>query len=80
MSDYRPPTDESEALREIHAYLFKPPMTGGKSRAEQLDNLLAILRSGKLSGRVLVWFGGGAMALIGAYNTIGALLMKWGGQ
>jgi hypothetical protein len=80
VTKYEPPTDDDEALREIHAYLFKPPMTGGKSRAEQLDNLLSILRSGKMSGRVLIWLGGGAMAAIGFYNTVGAALAKWSGQ
>ncbi len=79
MDKYRRPADESEAVREIHEFLFKPLTIGGKSRAEQMDNLLAILRSGKMSARVLVWVGGGALAVIGAYNTIAATLLKWGG-
>ena len=80
MSEYNRPENETEAVRELHEYIFKPTMMGGKSRAEQLDNLLAILRSGKLSGRIIIWVGGGAMAAIGAWNTVGAALSKWGGQ
>ncbi len=60
--------EEHEMIRRVHDYLFVPPIEGKPSRARQVDELLSVVRAGKLAGRLLLWVAGVAGA-IGAIWT-----------
>ena len=58
-------SSDSERIASLYDYLMKPPVEGRPSRAQQLDDLLVGVRTGKLTIRAFMWFAG-AVAAIGA--------------
>lgn len=54
--------EEHEMMKEVHDFLFKPPIHGKASRSEQVDEVLGAVRAGKLGTRVLLWLAGMATA------------------
>lgn len=70
-------TEEQERmLKEVHAmlpkiemtydFLYKPPLEGRPTRAMQVDDLLAAVRSTRGVARIIIWIA----ALVVAISTI----------
>ena len=74
MTDYKPPHDVTEAVLEIHEYLFKPADKVQSARVEQLDRLLLERRNLGLGFRVVAWVGGGAVFLLGFWDQVRKLI------
>ena len=62
--------EEHQMMREVHEWLFKPPISGKPPRAHQLDDALAGIRAGKMFTRVLLYAAGFIVAVGGSYGTI----------
>lgn len=56
---------EMEKLDEIHAFFFQEHIKGQPSRAQQIDEVLMAVRTGRNAFRAVAWMLGG-VALIGA--------------
>lgn len=78
MTEYKKPENPDEAAMDIHEWLFKPQL-GYAPRSTQLDGVMKVMRGGKFTSRVIIWAGGGMLALIGAWNTIATAAAKLGG-
>jgi hypothetical protein len=76
--EYQKPESAEEAALEVHEWLFRAT-NGYPSNADQLVGMMKIMRGGRFSARILIWIGGGTMALIGGWNTITAALARFGG-
>ena len=76
--EYKPPTDHNAAIMEIHRALYEPQQ-GMPPRLDQIDALLKITRSSKGLARILLWLGGGGLAMIGAYRSVADAIAKVGG-
>jgi hypothetical protein len=69
----------SEQIRAIHAleeksdFWHKPSVAGGRTRAQQVEDLLSALRAGGLVSRALLWVAG----LIIAAGTVWSTLKGW---
>ena len=63
--------EEHDMIKRLYDYLFHPPVVGKTSRAEQLDEVLAAVRAGKMTTRILVW-------VAGVIAAIGAVWTAWG--
>lgn len=62
--------EEHQMIKDVHDWLFKPPIRGKPDRANQLDDLLSGVRAGKLFGRVVLYMAGFVVAIGGAYGTM----------
>lgn len=62
--------DQAKQLEMLSRWLFEAPITGGRTRAEQIDDALAGLRAGKMGARILLWASGAVVALAAAYGTL----------
>lgn len=58
----------AEQNQRIDDYLMKPPGPGRKTRAQELDELLAAKRAGSLAARAVLWLLG-FIAAVGAAVT-----------
>jgi len=65
-----------ERVKEIHDYLFKPPLEGQKPRAHEIDAILRTTRAGKLAVRVFVWL----LGIIAAVSAAAAGVREWFSQ
>lgn len=64
-------TDEqAEMMKRLDDFLFKPPIEGKPSRAQQIDELLAAVRAGKMGTRLLLWLAGVVAASTALWATI----------
>lgn len=43
--------EESQMIRDLHDFWMKPPLEGQSSRADEVSELLAAMRAGKLLTR-----------------------------
>ena len=50
--------DEHNMIREVHEFLFRPPVEGRPNRAVQLDEIMSAVRAGKMGTRILLWLSG----------------------
>lgn len=71
--------DVEDCQREMHEFWFKPPITGGPNRAQQLDSLLGLARSSKFTARFFFWVFGAAVAGASAWQTFKSVFPKLGG-
>lgn len=62
--------EEHDMVREMHDWLFKPPITGRPARAEQLDDVMSGVRAGKLTFRLALYVAGAVTAFGGAFATV----------
>ncbi|EEX09636.1 hypothetical protein SL1157_1680 [Ruegeria lacuscaerulensis ITI-1157] len=65
--------DEHDMIKEVHDFLFKPPLEGKSSRAEQLDEIMSAVRAGKMGTRILLW-------LAGVVAAVSAILVQFKGR
>ena len=65
--------DQAQKLDELHDFFMKPPLAGKPSRAQQIDDVLVAVRTGKLSVRALLWSAGALAAVAAAYAQIKGL-------
>lgn len=68
--------NDRQKLDDLHRFFMEPPRPGRPSRADQIDNLLTAVQTGKLSVRALLWLAGGLAVLAGAYSQIKGILPK----
>lgn len=61
---------ERQQLEELHDFFMKPAIKGKPSRAEQIDDILATVRTGKMSVRAFLWVCGAIVAMVAAYNAL----------
>lgn len=61
---------ERQKLEEIHDFFFKPSLSGKPNRAEQIEDVLSVVRTGKISARIVLYLAGGIVALAAAWNQI----------
>lgn len=63
-------TDEERdaVLTRIDQFLFKDMPAGGKSRADQIDQLLLAVRTGKLGVRAFLWLCGALVVAATAWG------------
>lgn len=61
---------EHKQLEDLHRFFMEPRAPGKKSRAEEIDDALAGLRTGKMSVRAFLWVCGAVVALIAAYQSV----------
>jgi hypothetical protein len=47
--------DEHKKLDALHDYFMKPELPGKKTRAQEIDDLLAAARAGKITARAILW-------------------------
>ena len=62
------PEQDLAKLDEIHAFFFREHITGQPSRAQQIDEVLMAVRTGRNAFRAIAWLLGG-VALRGAAWT-----------
>lgn len=62
--------DEKQKLNDLHDFFMKPPVAGKPSRAQQIDDALNAIRSGKFTVRALLWACGAVVAVLAAWNAI----------
>lgn len=56
--------------KRTNKWLFEPPIVGKPSRAQQLDDLMAGVRAGKMSFRVVLYAAGFVAAMGTAFGTV----------
>ena len=61
---------EEDRIAEIHDFLFGKPITGGPSRAEQIETVLKGARSAGLLARAVLWVSGFVTAISAAWIVI----------
>ncbi len=66
--------DEHDMIKEVHDFLFKPPLEGKESRARQLDEIMSAVRAGKMGTRILLW----AAGVIAAFAALASQLKGLG--
>lgn len=62
--------DEHDKLGKLHDYFFGRPHEKARTRAEELDEILAATRAGKLGARSLLWLLGFIAAAGAAWAAI----------
>ena len=62
--------NEHTQLDDLHRFFMEPRAPGKKSRAEELDDLLAAARTGKMSVRAILWVCGAIVGIMAAYNAV----------
>ena len=67
-------SDENKKLSELHRFFMEPPAPGRPSRAQEIDEALMVLRSGKTVSRIIVV----ACGFIIAISSGLAALKGWG--
>lgn len=75
--------DEHELLRETHNlakenhdYWFKPPVTGKKTRAQEMDDAVTFVNNSKVTVRVIIWIPGFFITLAGAWALLKGYFTK----
>lgn len=72
--------DERKMIADIYDFLYKPPITGGKTRAEQLDDVLVGVRYGRTTSRIMLWIAGMLAALAMVADPVREVLRAWLGK
>lgn len=68
--------EDRQKLDDLHKFFMEKPRPNRPSRADQIDNLLLAVQTGKLSVRALLWLAGGVAAIAAAYTQIKGLWPK----
>lgn len=66
--------EQTRKLDELHAFFMKPRAPGRPSRAQELDDVLMGVRTGKLSIRVFMWACGAVVATAAAWSQLKGFL------
>lgn len=66
--------DEKKKLDELHAFFMRPRAPGRPSRAQDLDDVLMAVRTGKMGVRALLWFCGAIAAIAAAWVQLKGFL------
>ena len=73
--------DDEETLREqvrqLHSYFMQRDLPHKKTRAEEIDELLAAARAGKLTARATLWLLGFIAAAGAAYASTIDGVREW---
>lgn len=66
--------DEHGKLSDLHDYFMKEELPGKKTRAQEIDDILAAWRASKITGRFGLWLLGTIAAAGAAYAAIRGLV------
>lgn len=66
--------EESNKIDELHRFFFTPPLKGHPTRAQQIEDVLTAVRTGKNIARALLWVLGVIAACGVAWAQIKAVL------
>lgn len=62
--------EQAQKLDDLHRFFMMPRAPGKKTRAEELDDLLAGVRTGRSAGRAVLWVAGFVVAVAAAWGTL----------
>ena len=60
-------------ISEMHDFWFKPPVAGRPTRAQQVDDVLTAVKTGKLTVRAALWMAGAIIAITAALGQVKGL-------
>lgn len=67
---------ERMMLKELHDFWMKPSRKGRKSRAEQIDDVLTTVQTGRLTFRAVLYLAGALVGLSVSWEHIKELIVK----